>query len=69
MARTMALLPACTILAQGDLIEIEPNESPDKGKKPASEVFPFDKETIPVIDIAAGMIVFNPPIMIETPDE
>ena len=53
----------------GDLIEIEPNESPIKGKQPASEVFPFDKETIPDIDIATGVIVFNPPIMIETPDE
>ncbi len=53
----------------GDLIEIEPNENPQKGKRSASEVYPFDKTTIPEVNIPAGTIIFNPPIMIETPDE
>ncbi len=53
----------------GDLIEILANENPKSSKKPASEVYPFDKITIPKVDIPAGHIVFNPPIMIETPDE
>ena len=53
----------------GDLIEIEPNENPQKDKRSASEIYPFDKSTIPEVNIAAGHIVFNPPIMIETPDE
>ncbi|MCP4935301.1 MAG: 16S rRNA processing protein RimM [bacterium] len=53
----------------GDLIEIQANQTPKSSKRPASEVYLFDKKTIPEIDIAAGHIVFNPPIMIETPDE
>ena len=53
----------------GDLIEIQANEDPKLSKKPTSEVYPFDKITIPEVNITAGHIVFNPPIMIETPDE
>ncbi len=53
----------------GDLIEIQANENQKSSKRPASEVYPFDRKTIPEVNIAAGHIVFNPPIMIETPDE
>ncbi len=44
----------------GDLIEILAID----GK--TGEIYPFDRQTIPDIDIAAGRIVFNPPEVIET---
>ncbi len=42
----------------GDLIEIKPLE----GK--ATEIFPFDKATVPHIDLEQGSITLNPPVMI-----
>lgn len=47
----------------GDLIEIKPLQ----GK--SSEVYPFDKKTVPDIDLEAGQITFNPPEMIEVDEE
>ena len=47
----------------GDLIEIKPLEG--KG----SEVYPFDKKTVPEIDIKAGHITFAPPEMIEPKEQ
>ncbi len=47
----------------GDLIEIRPLT----GK--ASEVYPFDKKTIPAIDLERGEITFDPPDMIEADNE
>ena len=47
----------------GDLIEIKPLEG--KG----SEVYPFDKKTIPRVDIKAGLITLEPPEIISDEDE
>ena len=46
----------------GDLIEIKPF-----GEK-NSEVYPFDKQTVPEIDLVAGLITLNPPLIIEGRD-
>jgi len=42
----------------GDLIEINPVD----GK--ATEIFPFDKATVPRVDLEQGKITLNPPLMI-----
>ena len=43
----------------GDLIEIHFDES---GK---SEIFPFERKTVPLIEIKKGFVVFSPPHVIE----
>ena len=53
----------------GDLIEIEENRSAGGDKRQTSEVYPFDRQTVPEVNITEGHIIFNPPIMIENPDE
>ena len=46
----------------GDLIEIKPAESK------ATEVFPFDKKTVPRVDLERGEITLNPPETIAPED-
>jgi 16S rRNA processing protein RimM len=60
---TFGTVTALHNFGAGDLIEIKPIEG--KG----SEVYPFDKKTVPEVDIKAGQITFNPPLMIENPEK
>ena len=46
----------------GDLIEIKPVD--DK----ATQIFPFDKATVPRVDLERGEITLNPPLMIAPED-
>ncbi len=41
----------------GDLIEVKPD---DDGK---TELLPFDRISVPVVDIAAGKIIVDPPAL------
>lgn len=43
----------------GDLIEVRAGDGGKDGGK--TDMIPFDKDTVPVVDIAAGRIVVDPP--------
>lgn len=45
----------------GDILEIKPLSGP-------SEMFPFTREIFPEVDIAAGRVVFVPPLMVSERD-
>jgi len=60
--RSYGTVTALHNFGAGDLIEIKPVE----GK--ATEIFRFDKATVPRVDLAQGEITLNPPMIIAPED-